>query len=185
MLVSQDIVGPLVMPIQLSASLSLITLMPLVIYQLLSFIKPALYPYEKKVIEISCVVAILLFYIGCAISFFIVEPILLDFVKSWIPKGVLFLPTNSSYIAFSIDMAIAFGVAFELPVIVMILIVFGFVSVDWVRSKRSWWVVGLFFIAMVLTPPDIYSQIALALPIWGIMEFVLLVANCLKKDLSD
>ena len=185
MLVSQDIVGPLVMPIQLSASLSLITIMPVVISQILSFIRPALYPQEKRLIEVSCIIAILLFYVGCAISFFIVEPILLDFVKGWLPKGILFLPTISSYMAFSIDMAIAFGVAFELPIIVMILIVFDFVSVEFVRSKRSWWVVGLFFMAMILTPPDVYSQIALAVPIWGMMECILFVANYLKKDLSD
>jgi len=185
MLVSQDIIGPLVMPIQLSASLSLITIMPIVIYQLLSFIRPALYPNEKKVLEVSCAIAILFFYIGCAISFFIVEPVLLDFVKGWLPKGILFLPTVSSYMAFSLDMAIAFGVAFECPIVVMILVLFDFVSVAWVRSKRPWWVVGLFFIAMILTPPDVYSQIALALPIWGMMECVLFVANYLKKDLSD
>jgi sec-independent protein translocase protein TatC len=185
MLVSQDIIGPLVMPVQLSASLSLLSIIPIVIYHLLSFVKPALYPKEKYITEVSVGIAVILFYVGCAISFFIVQPTVLSFVASWMPKGILFLPTIDSYLGFSIDMAIAFGVAFEIPVIIMLLIVFNLVSVEWVKAKRCWWVVGLFFLAMVLTPPDVYSQIALAVPMWVLVEFVLLLGSYLKKDISD
>ena len=184
-LISQDIIDPLVMPVSLASSLSILTVLPMILFQLLSFIRPALYQAEKRVVDISGAMSVVLFYIGAGVSFFLVEPVLIQFVQSWLPPGILFLPTIRSFIDFSLDLAIAFGVAFEAPIILLIAIVLGWVSVEAVQSKRQWWVVGLFFFAMVVTPPDIYSQIVLALPLWGLIEMALLVGKWLKKDTSD
>jgi sec-independent protein translocase protein TatC len=184
-LISQDIIDPLVIPVTLSSHLSLLTVLPVFLFQLLSFVRPALYQKEKVVIDITGVLAVVLFYVGAALSFFLVEPLLIHFVQSWLPPGIMFLPTIRSFIDFSLDLAIAFGVAFEVPVILMIAVMLGWVSVDWVRSRRSWWVVGLFFFAMVLTPPDVYSQVVLALPMWALIELVLIVGKQLKRDTSD
>ena len=184
-LISQDIIDPLVIPVSLSSHLSVLTVLPIFLFQLLSFVRPALYQEEKLVVDVTGVLAVVLFYVGAALSFYLVEPLLINFVQSWLPPGIMFLPTIRSFIDFSLDLAIAFGVAFEVPVILMIAVILDWVSVDWVRSKRSWWVVGLFFLAMILTPPDIYSQIVLALPMWALIELVLIVGKQLKRDTSD
>ncbi|MEC7030053.1 MAG: twin-arginine translocase subunit TatC [Pseudomonadota bacterium] len=184
-LISHDIIDPLVMPVTLSSRLGLLTIMPFIIFQLLSFIRPALYEKERSVLELTCALAVGLFYIGSGISFFLVEPALIALIQSWLPQGVLFLPTITSYINFSIDLAIGFGVAFEVPVILMIGILLGWIGVEGVRKKRSWWVVGIFFCAMLLTPPDIYSQVMLACPLWAMIELVLLLSQYIKKSSSD
>jgi len=180
-LVSQDIMDPLVLPLQIASQLSLMTIMPVIIYQVLAFIRPALYVKERQALNLTGYFAVGLFYLGVLVSFYLVEPMVLGFAQSWLPKGVLFLPQASSYLSFSIDMAIAFGVAFEVPVLLMLGILSGWVSADWVRETRAYWVIGIFILAMVLTPPDVYSQLLLAIPMWGIIEIVLWVSSLFRN----
>lgn len=184
LLVSQDITDPLTLPIQVSSQLSILTVMPFLIFQVLAFIRPALYPKERKTLDLVGGFAVVLFYLGVVQSFWLVEPMVLSFIQSLMPKGVLYLPTVASYIAFSVDLAIAFGVAFELPLVLLMLLLFGWVTVDWVREHRAWWVIGIFILAMILTPPDVYSQVILALPMCLMIELVLVIAQAVKKPMQ-
>ena len=181
LLVSQDITDPLTLPIQVASQLSLLTIMPVVIFQVIAFIRPALYPKERKTLDMVGGFAVLLFYFGVVQSFWLVEPMVLGFIQGLMPKGVLYLPTLASYIGFSMDLAIAFGVAFEVPLVLLMLLLFGWVSAEWVEAHRAWWVIGIFILAMILTPPDVYSQIILAIPMCLMIELVLVISRMLKK----
>tara|TARA_A100001015_G_C15028572_1_gene731859 strand:- start:68 stop:781 length:714 start_codon:yes stop_codon:yes gene_type:complete len=185
LLVSQGVTEPLMLPFQMASSLSWLMVVPFILQQLLTFVFPALYPSEKKVVGITAGIAVVLFYVGASFGFFLVQPLLLSYVQLWLPSGVLFLPTISSYLTFSLDMSCAFGVIFEVPVVLMVCILQGWVSVSMIRSARRWWVVGIFFVSMVVTPPDVYSQIMLALPLWLMVELVLLCAELLYDPVDD
>ncbi|MCP8352106.1 twin-arginine translocase subunit TatC [Candidatus Synchoanobacter obligatus] len=181
LLMSIHIVDPIVIPMQLAMSLSLLTVFPVVVYHLMLFIRPALYERERHLLEVTAVMGVLLFYLGAIIGGVVIQPVVLTFVQSWLPKEVLFSPTLSSYIDFCFDLAIAFGVAFEIPMVVMLLVIFHWLSVDWLRKMRPWWVTGIFALAMVLTPPDVYSQILLAVPMWLLVELVLWVGQYFSR----
>ena len=180
-LISHSITEPLTFPFQLAGSLSWFLIAPMVLYHLASFIRPALYHQEKRLMCSMMVASVCLFYLGVALGFFFVQPMLLGLLQEWIPSNTMFLPSISSYLMFSLDIAFAFGLLFQVPIILMALIIQGWVPVEWVHETRRYWVVGIFVFAMVMTPPDVYSQMMLAMPLWLLIEVVLLVSRLFLK----
>lgn len=184
-LVSQGITEPFVLPFQVAQSMSWVFVIPFIIQQLLMFVFPALYDGERQILSMLASIVVVLFYVGAGFGFFFVIPMLLSYVHVWLPSGIMFLPTIGSYLTFCLDMACAFGVVFEVPVILMFCIIQGWLSIDMVRNSRRWWVVGIFFMAMIVTPPDVYSQLLLALPLWLMIELVLVIAVKLQPKMID
>lgn len=179
-LIATTVVAPLWVPLKFSFALSLITCMPYVFYQLWRFIAPALYQQERRWSWTLLVASSLLFYGGIVFVYGVVLPMLFSFFKQFTPDYILFMPDISHYLSFVLTLFFAFGFAFQLPVILLLALKLGMITVTTLVYSRPYVIVLAFIVGMVLTPPDVLSQILLALPLWGLFEVTLLVAKGLK-----
>ena len=152
-----------------------------VIYQIWAFVAPGLYQSEKRVAMPILISSIVLFYMGCAFAFFVVFPILFVFLPSIAPEGVTYMPDINSYLDIVVSLFFAFGLAFEIPVAVIILISLGVTSAEKLSASRPFVIIGILVVAMLLTPPDPSSQILLAVPMWILFEFGLFMGKVLRK----
>ena len=150
--------------------------LPVVLYQAWAFIAPGLYEHEKKLIAPLVVSSSLLFIAGVAFCYFFVFGVIFKFINEFAPKSIMVAPDIESYFSFVMTLFIAFGVTFEVPVIVIVLVRMGLVTVEKLREFRPYVVVAAFVIAAVVTPPDIMSQLLLAVPLCLLFEIGLLVA---------
>ena len=155
--------------------------MPFIIYQLWSFVKPALYEKEKTLALPLLLSSISLFYIGVAFAYFITLPSILHFFISVSPETVAPMTDINSYLSFCLKLFLVFGLTFEIPIITLVLILIGVVSTDQLIEKRKFIVVGCFFIAMFVTPPDALSMIMLAVPMWLLFELGLFFGKVIEK----
>lgn len=169
-MVAIDVASPFFTPFKLAMVLAVFLAMPMILYQLWAFIAPGLYLHERKRVVPLLVSSTLLFYIGAAFAYFVVFPLVFGFLTSTAPEGVAVMTDISRYLDFVLTMFFAFGVAFEVPVAVVLLVWTGVVSPASLRDKRPYIIVGAFVIGMILTPPDIISQTLLALPMWLLFE---------------
>ena len=142
---------------------------------------PGLYQSEKRVAMPILISSIVLFYMGCAFAFFVVFPILFVFLPSIAPEGVTYMPDINSYLDIVVRLFFAFGLAFEIPVAVIILISLGVTSAEKLSASRPFVIIGILVVAMLLTPPDPSSQILLAVPMWILFEFGLFMGKVLRK----
>lgn len=184
-LISHSITEPITFPFQLAGSLSWFFVAPVLFYQLASFIYPALYHQEKRLMCSMMAASICLFYVGVALGFFFVQPMVLGMVVDWVPSYTIFLPSISSYLIFSLDIAFAFGMLFQIPIALLMLIIQGWVTHECLVDSRRYWVVGIFVFSMVMTPPDVYSQLMLAIPLWFLIEVVIFCSKIALKDSSS
>jgi sec-independent protein translocase protein TatC len=175
------VTSPFFAPFKLTLVAALFIAMPFLLHQAWSFIAPGLYKHEKHLALPLLVSSILLFYLGIAFAYFAVFPIIFGFFTSAAPAGVLVMTDVSSYLDFVLTLFLAFGVAFEVPVVVVLLVMGGFAEVATLQRARPYLVVIAFVIGMVLTPPDIFSQAILALPMCLLFEVGLLVARLLVR----
>lgn len=159
---------------------AIIVSMPIIIYQIWAFVAPGLYRSEKRIAMPILCSAVVLFYIGCAFAFFVLFPILFEFLPKIAPKGVVYMPDINSYLDIMVRLFFAFGMAFEIPVVVVILIVLGVTTAERLSALRPYVVIGLFVVGMLLTPPDPASQILLAIPMWLLFELGLIVGRSLR-----
>jgi len=150
--------------------LAIFIAMPVILYQLWGFIAPGLYQHERKRTLPLLVSSTALFYLGAAFAYFAVFPLVFGFLTSTAPQGVEVMTDISRYLDFVLTLFFAFGVAFEIPVAVVLLVWTGAVNPQTLREKRAYVIVGAFVIGMLLTPPDIISQTLLALPMWLLFE---------------
>lgn len=178
-MIATDVASPLLAPFKLTLFLALFASMPYLLYQGWAFIAPGLYRQEQRVALPLLVASIVLFYAGAAFAFLLVLPILFAFFIGVAPEGVAVMTDINRYLDFVITMFFAFGLAFEIPVVTLAVIWAGLVSVDTVRRKRPWVIVGVFVIGALLTPPDVVSQCLLAVPMWLLFEAGLLLARFL------
>ena len=184
-IIAIDVASPFFAPIKLTFVLGMVLAMPVVLYQLWAFVAPGLYRNEKKLAMPLLVSAVALFYIGCAFAWFLVLPTVFAFLTAITPDGVAMMTDISRYLDFVLVVFLAFGFCFELPVAVVILAAMGWVSVAQLRESRAYVVVGAFVVAAVITPPDVISQIMLALPMCLLYEVGILVAAMLARRATD
>lgn len=184
-MIATDITSPFFAPLKLALFLSVFAAIPIILYQLWSFIAPGLYTHEKRLAFPLLFTSVLLFYIGAAFAYYVVFPLVFSFFTSIGPEGIVELPDISSYLNFVLKMFFAFGVAFEIPIATILLILSGATTPADLAAKRPYVVVGCFVIGMMLTPPDIISQTLLAVPMWILFELGILFGKLAKREVSD
>lgn len=178
-LVAVDVASPFVAPLKLAAFMSMLLVMPVGFYQLWFFIAPGLYHKEKRLAMPLLLATVLFFYVGITFVYLVVMPITLGFFYRIAPESVQIMTDINSYLSFVLRLAFAFGVAFEMPLVILVLVKSGLVSIAWLKAKRSYIIVGCFVVAMLLTPPDVFSQILLAIPLWLLYEGGILLSSML------
>ncbi len=169
-MVAIDVASPFFTPFKLAMVVAVFIAMPVILYQLWAFVAPGLYRHERKRVMPLLVSSTLLFYVGAAFAYFVVFPLVFGFLTKTAPEGVEVMTDISRYLDFVLTMFFAFGVAFEVPVAVVLLLWTGVVSAESLKNKRPYIIVAAFVIGMVLTPPDIISQTLLAVPMWLLYE---------------
>ena len=179
-LIAIGVISPFLTPLKMSLILAIYVAMPYLLYQLWSFTAPALYRHEKKLILPLLISSTILFYAGLLFSFYIVFPVIFNFLSSVGPASVNFAPDIQYYLNFILKVSFAFGVAFEVPIATILLIMFGATTVERLKKNRSYVIIGSFVVGMILTPPDIISQILIAIPIWLLFEVGLFFAPFFK-----
>jgi sec-independent protein translocase protein TatC len=155
------------------------------LYQLWSFIAPGLYKNEKALAIPLFISSVVLFYAGIAFAYYFLFGIVFSFFISWAPEGIAVLPDISSFLSFALTIFFAFGVAFEIPIAVFLCVWAGLAEPDSLAEKRPYVVVGCFVVAMLLTPPDPFTQSMLALPMWALFEVGIMAGRMVKKRQAE
>ena len=178
-MIAIDVASPFLTPFKFTLLLAFILAIPVVFYQLWSFVAPALYRNEQRLAKPLLYSSVVLFYCGCLFAYFLVFPIMFGFFTSMAPAGVAVMTDISKYLDFVMTMFIAFGVTFEVPIAVIILVATGIITVDKLVEMRPYVVVGAFTLGMFLTPPDVFSQTLVAVPMWLLFELGLVMCRIL------
>lgn len=173
--------GPFFVPFKFAFAFSVAIVMPYLLYQLWSFVAPGLYSHEKKLAVPILVSSSLLFYLGILFAYFAVFPIIFAFFAGSAPEGVSVMTDINMYLSFVLKLFFAFGLAFEVPVATVLLVKAGVTTPDSLSSKRPYIIVGAFAVGMLLTPPDIFSQTMLAIPVWILFELGLYFSRIVSR----
>ncbi len=176
-LIAVEVASPFFAPLKLAMFAALLLTMPWLLYQVWAFVAPGLYRREKRLALPLLVSAVLLFYLGCAFAFFLVLPMVFSFLTAITPEGVAMMTDINAYLNFVLVIFLAFGISFELPVALVILVVMGWVTPAQLREWRGYAVVGVFVLAAVITPPDVVSQLMLAIPLCLLYEAGIIAAR--------
>ncbi|MFN3703686.1 twin-arginine translocase subunit TatC [Thermomonas sp.] len=180
-LIATQVASPFFAPMKLAFFAALMVAMPWLLYQLWAFVAPGLYRREKRLALPLLTSALVLFYAGCAFAYFLVLPMVFGFLARVTPAGVAMMTDISAYLDFVLVLFLAFGLAFELPVALVILALLGWVTPDQLREGRGYAIVGIFIIAAVVTPPDVISQLMLAIPMCLLYEAGILAARVVTR----
>ncbi len=180
-LIATDVLAPFMTPFKLSLYVAVFIAMPYVLYQVWAFVAPGLYRHEKRFALPLTVSSIVLFYCGIAFAFFAVFPVVFQFMVQTTPTGVEMMTDINSYLAFVMRMFLAFGVAFEAPVAVVLLVISGLVSIEKLKSNRGYVIIAIFVAAAALAPPDSISMLIMAVPMCGLYELGLIFAGLALK----
>ncbi|MEB0135517.1 twin-arginine translocase subunit TatC [Actimicrobium sp. CCC2.4] len=175
-MIATGVITPFLIPVKVTLLVAFMIALPWVLYQLWAFVAPGLYSHEKKLIAPLVVSSSVLFVTGVAFCYFLVFSIVFKFVNNFAPKSISVAPDIDAYFGFVMTMFIAFGLTFEVPIVVIVLVRMGIVSVEKLREVRPYVIVGAFVLAAVVTPPDIMSQLLLAVPLCILYEVGLLIA---------
>ena len=186
-MVAIDVASPFLTPIKLVFLLSIVLSIPIILYHVWAFIAPGLYKNEQRLVFPILVSSSFLFYIGMAFAYFIVFPLVFAFFTKVAPQGVAVMTDIGRYLDFVIKIFIAFGVAFEVPIVTLVLVKMGITSPEQLATKRPYVIVAAFIIGMLLTPPDVISQVLLAIPVWLLFEVGLVLSRTMvsSKDRSE
>ncbi|MCW7764290.1 twin arginine-targeting protein translocase TatC [Photorhabdus luminescens] len=176
-MIATDVASPFFTPIKLTIMVSIFVSAPMVLYQVWAFIAPALYKHERRLMIPLLVSSSLLFYLGMAFAYFVVFPIAFGFFAKTAPEGVLIATDISNYLSFVMALFMAFGVSFEVPVAIILLCWSGVVTPESLKKKRPYILVGAFVVGMLLTPPDVFSQTLLAIPMYLLFELGILLSR--------
>src|SRR5688572_2831577 len=177
-----DVAAPFLTPMKTSFFVALFIAMPVVLFQVWQFVAPGLYKREKRLAIPLMVSSIVLFYVGIGFAYLIVFRVMFGFFASVVPGGVAMTPDISSYLSFVLGLFLAFGLAFEVPIATVMLIWSGLVSAKALRQARPYVFLGAFIVGMLLTPPDVFSQTLLAIPMYLLYEAGLVMARILLPE---
>ena len=181
-MIATQVASPFLTPFKLSLITALFLAMPYLLYQAWAFIAPGLYQKEQRLTRPILISSILLFYLGTLFAYFVVFPLIFTFLTSAAPQGVIVMTDISHYLDFVLALFFAFGLSFEIPIVVILLVQMGITTPDALIKKRPYIIVGAFVVGMLLTPPDVISQTLLAIPVWLLYEIGILVARLLNKQ---
>jgi sec-independent protein translocase protein TatC len=181
-LIATEVTAPFFVPIKVTLMAALVIALPYLLYQIWAFVAPGLYAHEKKLVMPLVTTSTVLFLCGMAFAYFLVFPIVFHFIISVAPEGVAVMTDIGKYLDFVLTLFVAFGVTFEVPVAVVILVRMGMVSVAKLRDIRPYVIVGAFVIGAIFTPPDVVSQVMLAVPLWVLYEIGIIVARWVGKS---
>jgi sec-independent protein translocase protein TatC len=179
-LIATNVISPFIVPLKITLLAAFLLALPVVLYQVWAFVAPGLYTHEKKLVLPLVISSTLLFFVGVGFCYFFVFGQVFKFIQNFAPKSITAAPDIEAYLSFVMTMFIAFGAAFEVPVVVVVLARMGLVSIEKLKAFRSYFIVLAFIVAAVITPPDIVSQLALAIPmcllyeagIWAAQVFI-------------
>jgi sec-independent protein translocase protein TatC len=180
-MISTSVMAPLTTPFKLAFYVALISAMPYVLYQVWAFIAPGLYRHEKRFAMPLLVSSIALFYAGITFCYCVIFPIMFAFFTATTPPGVQMMTDMTQYLDFVLVLFLAFGIAFEIPVAIVLLVITGLVKVETLTRNRGYVLIGVFVQAAVIVPPDVLSQTVMALPMYALYEFGILMARILSK----
>jgi len=155
--------------------------MPMTLYQAWAFVAPGLYRHEKRLATPLLISSTLLFYLGCAFAYFLVLPVVFRFLTGIAPEGVAVMTDITHYLDFVMVLFLAFGICFEVPVAVVILVAMNWVTIEQLKKARGYVIIGAFFLGAILTPPDVISQIMLAIPMCLLYEVGIVAARLVVK----
>ncbi|MGB0135474.1 twin-arginine translocase subunit TatC [Dokdonella sp.] len=184
-MIATDVASPFFAPLKLAFFVAVFIAMPFILYQGWSFVSPGLYKHERRLAVPLLASSVMLFYIGCAFAYFLVLPAIFTFMTSVAPEGVAVMPDISRFLDFALVLFLAFGLCFEVPVALVILVAIGAVSPEQLVKSRPYTIVGAFVIAAVLTPPDVISQLLLAIPMCLLYEVGIFAARLLGTRKID
>ena len=180
-LIATSVISPFLVPLKILLMAGFLLALPVVLYQAWAFVAPGLYAHEKRLVLPLVVSSTLLFMVGVAFCYFFVFGQVFKFIQSFAPKSITAAPDIEAYLSFVLTMFIAFGLAFEVPIVVIVLARMGFVSIEKLKDFRSYFIVLAFIIAAIVTPPDVVSQLALAIPMVVLYEIGIWAAQIFIK----
>jgi len=184
-MIATEVASPFLTPFKLAIFTAVFLGMPFLLHQMWAFISPGLYKHEKRFAVPLLVSSILLFYAGVAFAYYLVFPLVFQFLAGVTPEGVTMMTDINRYLDFILTMFFAFGIAFEIPIATMLLALTGIASAASMANKRPYVIVGCFVVAMLITPPDVISQLLLAIPTWLLFEVGIFFARLAEKRQAD
>jgi len=186
-MIATSVISPFMVPLKILLMAAFLVALPVVLYQVSAFIAPGLYSHEKRMVLPLVISSTILFFLGVAFCYYFVFGRVFTFIQSFAPKSITAAPDIEAYLSFVLTMFLAFGVTFEVPIAVVVLVRLGLISVEKLKHVRGYFVVGSFIVAAIITPPDVVSQLALAIPMCLLYEIGIWAAQLLvrKKALAD
>jgi sec-independent protein translocase protein TatC len=181
-MIATEVTSPFFIPIKVTLLAAVVLALPVILYQLWAFVAPGLYAHEKKLVGPLVFASTFLFLAGMAFAYFLVFPIVFGVMKTFTPEGVAWMPDIGAYFSFAINMFFAFGITFEVPIAVILCVKVGIVTVAKLREIRPYVIVGAFVIAAVVTPPDVLSQLLLAVPLCLLYEAGIIIAAIMTRS---
>ena len=180
-MIATNVISPFLVPLKITLMAAFLIALPVVLYQVWAFVAPGLYSHEKRLVLPLVVSSTLLFLVGVAFCYFFVFGKVFAFIQQFAPKSITAAPDIEAYLGFVLSMFIAFGAAFEVPVVVVVLARMGVVSIEKLKAFRGYFIVVAFIIAAVVTPPDVISQLSLAIPMCLLYEVGIWAAQLFNK----
>ncbi len=181
-MIATGVITPFMVPVKLSMMVALVISLPWVLYQAWAFVAPGLYSHEKRLVAPLIMSSSLLFLLGVAFCYFFVFGTVFKFINDFAPSSITVSPDIGNYLDFVLMMCLAFGLTFEVPVVVIVLVLMGVVSVEKLKAIRPYVIVGAFVVAAIVTPPDVMSQLFLAIPLCLLYEVGILLAPLFKRS---
>jgi sec-independent protein translocase protein TatC len=180
-MIATDVVGVFMVPMKVALMVAFLIALPYVLYQVWAFVAPGLYAHEKRLAMPLVASSVILFFVGMSFAYFLVFPTVFGFMASVAPEGVAWMTDIEKYLSFVMSTFIAFGVTFEVPVIVIVLVQMNIVELATLKEWRPYVIVGAFVIGAIFTPPDVVSQLMLAIPLCLLYELGMLMARLVSK----
>ncbi|GBG01101.1 Sec-independent protein translocase protein TatC [Azospira sp. I13] len=180
-MIATDVVGVFLVPMKVTMMVAFLIALPYVLFQAWAFVAPGLYAHEKRLVLPLVIASVLLFFCGMAFAYFLVFPTVFGFMAKVAPEGVAWMTDIDKYLSFVLSTFVAFGITFEVPVIVIVLVRIGLVDIAKLKEWRPYVIVGAFVIGAIFTPPDVLSQIMLAVPLWLLYELGIILASFIGR----
>lgn len=180
-MIATGVITPFLVPVKMTMLVAFCVALPYVLYQAWAFVAPGLYLHEKKLMLPLVVSSTILFFVGMAFCYFIVFGAVFDVVYRWAPKSITVAPDIEQYLSFALTMFLVFGITFEVPIVVIVLVRMGLVTIAQLKQFRPYFIVAAFVIAAIVTPPDVLSQVLLAIPLCVLYEIGILLAGFMLK----
>lgn len=183
-MIATDVVGVFLVPMKVALMVAFLIALPYVLYQLWAFVAPGLYSHEKRLALPLVAASVVLFFVGMSFAYFLVFPTVFKFMANIAPEGVAWMTDIEKYLSFVLSTFLAFGVTFEVPVVVVVLVKMNIVALETLKEWRSYMIVAAFVIAAIFTPPDVISQLMLAIPLCLLYELGMLMARFVSKPVT-